>query len=179
MDDDHDDPTFQEVRLKHHISLEALSAAAGPSLSIEEIRLFDETGRADPYTADDLLFLLSELSGQRYTRNNVGRITLVLARPPMSPTQPQPLTELRECPTLLELFVAYKLDLDWLAEALMIEESDVWQLIVGRIMPQRIPRIDALLQLLSRYIGIPYTLDTITLGQCTQNAQPLFSSRAG
>lgn len=170
MDDDHEYPTFQEVRLHHHISLEEFSAAAGPSLSMEEIQLFDETGRADPYTADDLLFLLSELSGQRYTRDNVGGIILVLARPPMSPTQPQPLTGLRECPTLLDLFVAYKLDLDWLAEALMIEESEVWQLIVGRIVPQRIPRIEALLQLLSRYSGIPYTLETITLGHIPQMA---------
>jgi len=179
MSDEYDTPTFQEVRLKHHISVEALSAAAGPSLSMEEIQLFDEAGRADPYTADDLLFLLSELSGQRYTRDNVGGITLVLARPPMSPTQPQPLTGLRECPTLLELFVAYKLDLDWLAEALMIEESDVWRLIVGRIVPQRIPRIEALLQLLSRYSGIPYTLETITLGRCVQIAQPFVYSSPG
>lgn len=170
MDDSHDYPTFNALRLKHHISLEALAAAAGPSLGMEEIFLFDEAGLADPYTADDLLFVLSELSGQCYTRDNVGGITLVLARPPMSPTQPQPLTGLRERPTLLELFVAYKLDLDWLAEALRIEESEVWQLIVGRIVPQRIPRIEALLHLLSRYSGISYTLETITLGPIPQMA---------
>lgn len=180
MDDEHDYPTFQEVRLKHSISLEALSAAAGPSLSMEEIRLFNETGRANPYTADDLLFLLSELAGHRYTRDNVGGITLILARPPMSPTQPQPQTgPLRESPTLLELYVAYKLDLDWLAEALALDMSEVWQLIAGRITPQSIPHIEALLQLLSQYIGIPYTLDTITLGRCANVTQPLFSPCSG
>src|SRR5258708_5978623 len=115
MDDEQIRPTFHALRLQHGISLEAISAYAGPSFSMEEIRLFEETGRADPYTVDDLLYVLSALSSQRYTQSNVGGITLVLARPPASPTHPLPLAgALLSQPTLLELYTAYTLDLDWL-----------------------------------------------------------------
>lgn len=179
MDDEQTYPTFNGVRLKHHISLEALAAAAGPSLSMEEIRLFDETGRANPYTADDLLFLLSELAGQWYTRSNVGGITLVLARPPMSPTQPQPQTgPLHEQPTLLELYAAYALDLEWLAEALVLETSEVWQLLAEAIPQTTHPKVAELLSLISRYTGRSYTLESVTLDQRAKTTQPLFSSRA-
>lgn len=82
-------------------------------------------------------------------------------------------------PELNDLLVAYALDLDWLGEALMLDTSDVWQLIAGRIVPQSIPHIEALLQLLSRYIGIPYTLDAITLGRYVQIAQPFIYSSPG
>lgn len=181
MDDDDDSkqPTFRELRLRHDLSLEAIYQYADGTISMEEIQMFDEAGRADPYTADDLLFVLSKLARQHYTRDNIGGITMVLARPPMSPTQPQPQTALRAHPTLLELYVTYALDLDWLGEALMLDTSDVWQLIAGRLMPQSIPHIEALLQLLSRYIGIPYTLDAITLSQYVQIAQPFVYSNPG
>jgi len=177
MDDKQTYPTFNDVRLKHNVSLEVLAVAAGSSLSMEEIQLFDETGRANPYTADDLLFLLSELSGRHYTRSNVGGITLILARPPMSPTQPQPQTgPLHERPTLLELYAAYALDLEWLAEALALDTSEVWQLLSEAIPQTTHPKVAELLSLISHYTGRSYTLESVTLDQRAKAAQPLFSS---
>lgn len=91
MDDDVcKQPTFRELRLRHGLPLEAIYQYADGTISMEEIQMFDEAGQADPYAADDLLFVLSKLAGQRYTRDNVGGITLALARPPMSPTHPNP-----------------------------------------------------------------------------------------
>jgi hypothetical protein len=180
MDDELARPTFHELRLKHGISLEAISVYAGPSLSMEEIRLFDETGRANPYTADDLLFVLSKLSGQRYSRTNVGEITLVLARPPASPTHPQPLAgALFSRLTLLELYVAYALDLDWLAEALGKDTYDVWQLMAGPTDQSNYPAVEEFLHLVSRYTGVDYTLDATIIGRQTAAARPLFSSVPG
>jgi hypothetical protein len=48
MDDENVLPTFHALRLQHGISLEAMYEHAEQSLSMEEIWLFDETGRANP-----------------------------------------------------------------------------------------------------------------------------------
>lgn len=112
-------PTFHELRVRHGVSLEDMYTYAEKDIKLEEIQLFDETGRANPYQVDDLLYALSELSGQHYHRANVSGIIFVLARPPASPTNPQPQPGiLSPRPTLLELFHAYTLDIDWLGEAL-------------------------------------------------------------
>ena len=39
-------PTFHELRLRHGLSLEDMYQYAEKGISLEEIRLFDETGRA-------------------------------------------------------------------------------------------------------------------------------------
>ena len=118
-------PAFRDLRLCYGISLEAIDEAAEHTIEWSVLQQFDETGRADPYTVDDLLFVLSELSGQGYTRHTVD-VTCVLARPPACPLHPQPLPGLPDHPTLFDLYTAYRLDLDWLAEALQTSQDVVW-----------------------------------------------------
>ena len=100
--------------------------AAEHAIDWSVLQQFDETARADPYTVDDLLFVLSELSGQVYTRPTVD-VTCVLARPPACPLHPRPLPGLPDYPTLFDLYTAYRLDLDWLAEAVQTSQDAVWE----------------------------------------------------
>ncbi|HEU5374105.1 MAG TPA: hypothetical protein VFV38_01575 [Ktedonobacteraceae bacterium] len=151
-------PTFHECRIQHGISLEALSAFVEQSIRWEVIQRFDETGWADPYTADDLLFALSELSGQEYTRANVGGIRLALARPPAPPFHPPPSPGvLSERPTLRDLFLAYQLDLSWVAEALALDSGVLRTIIEAPVEAWDRPVIERLLHLISQYTGVPYT----------------------
>lgn len=150
-------PTFHELRLHHGVSLEAIYAFAEEDICWETLQRFDQTGRADPYTVDDLLFVLSELCDHRYTRHNVGGITFVLARPPASPLHPEPLPGLPDQPTLFELYTAYRLDLDWLAEALQTSEEVVWKQILHPF-PRGNPVAGELFALISAYTGRAYVL---------------------
>ncbi len=157
-------PTFHERRQQHGISLEAIYEYAEKDITLDDIQLFDETGRANPYQADDLLFALSEVSGQQYHRANVSGIIFVLARPPVSPTNPQPqLGALSAYPTLLELFQAYVLDLDWLGEALRLDNHKVWDLLIGNSSNET--AVEPLLSLISQYTGGTYTPDMIQFPQ--------------
>lgn len=147
-------PTFRDVRLRHGISLEAISAFAEGDICWETLQQFDQTGRADPYTVDDLLFVLSELSGHRYTRHAVA-VTFVLARPPASPLHPEPLPGLPDHPTLYDLYVGYRLDLDWLAEALQVSEEMVWECILHPCDANNQRAVD-LLRIISAYTNRAY-----------------------
>ena len=157
-------PTFHELRLRHGVSLEAIYEYAEQEIRLDEIQLFDETGRANPYLADDLLFVLSQLSGQPYDRSSVRGIIFVLARPPMSATDPcQQAGPLPLHPRLLDLYYGYRLDLKWLGEALMLDRREVWDLLAGQTRdPEKIAR---LLDLLSQYTGSAYTPDMIEFPQ--------------
>lgn len=157
-------PTFHTLRLRHALSLEAIYEHSERSIDIDEIHLFDETGRANPYTADDLLFLLSELSGQHYDRTNVGGITFVLARPPALPINPLPRASLSSEPTLFDLYVAYGLDIDWLGEATGLDDREVWDLIMGRADGSNQPAVEQLLQIISQYTGVTYTRERVKSG---------------
>src|SRR5258708_5004756 len=164
-------PTFHALRLQHGISLEALFEYAEKDISLDDIRLFDETGRANPYTADDLLFALSEVAGQHYNRAKVSGIIFILARPPASPTDPQFQTgALSARPTLLELSQAYELDVDWLGEALRLNNHEVRDLLIGDASnPEAVAR---LLHMVSQYTGVTYTPDMIQLTQQTGTLSP-------
>ncbi len=157
-------PSFHELRLQHGIALEALYEYAEKGIRLEDIRLFDETGRANPYQADDLLFALSEVSGQHYHRGNVRGIIFVLARPPVSATDPQPRAGvLSTRPTLLELFRAYALDIDWLGEALRLDNQKVWDILVENTSNR--PVVEQFLHMLSQYTGVTYTLEMLQTSQ--------------
>jgi hypothetical protein len=149
-------PTFHTLRLRHALSLEAIYEQSERSIDIDEIRLFDETGRANPYTADDLLFILSELSGHHYDRTNVGGITFVLARPPALPINPPPRAALSSEPTLFELYVAYGLDVNWLGEAIGLNDREVWDLIMERAGGRNQPAMEQLFRVISQYTGVTY-----------------------
>lgn len=170
-------PTFHTLRQQHALSLETLYEHGERSISLEALRLFDETGRADPYTADDILFLLSELSGQRYDRTNVGGIILVLASPPASPTHPVPHhPTLPAQPTLLDLYYAYHLNLDWLGEALHRNNSEVWKILIGEASACKEPLVEQLLHLISRYTGVAYTRENVQTRKDLLLSPPLVSS---
>ena len=157
-------PTFHELRLRYEISLEALYQYAEKGISLEEIQLFDETGRANPYQVDDLLYALSELSGQHSHRANVSGIIFVLARPPASPTNPQPQTGILSTrPTLLELFHAYRLDIDWLGEALRLDDQRIWNILVENTSNMHV--VEKFLHMLSQYTGVSYTLEMLRFSQ--------------
>jgi hypothetical protein len=158
-------PSFHDLRLRHRISLDALSAYAKREISWETIQMFDETGRANPYIADDLLFALSELTGQSYTRTNVGGIIFVLAPPPAAPIRPQPLPgRLPARPTLFDLFMAYRLDIDWVGEALGLDDWEIWRVIEDPLEEMDRPVIGRFLSLVSRYTGVISTWERIQLG---------------
>ncbi|HEU5376246.1 MAG TPA: hypothetical protein VFV38_12445 [Ktedonobacteraceae bacterium] len=170
-------PTFHTLRQQHGISLEALYEHGERSISLETLGLFDETGRADPYTADDILFLLSELSGQRYDRTNVGGIILVLASPPASPTHPVPQgPALPAQPTLLDLYYAYHLNLDWLGEALHQNNSEVWKVLRGEASACEEPLVEQVLHLISHYTGVAYTTENVQTWKDLPLSPPLVSS---
>lgn len=159
-------PTFQALRQQHGLSLEALYEHGERAISMEEIRLFDETGRANPYIVDDLLFLLSECSGQHYDRTNVGGIVFVLACPPASPTHPQPRSGcLPAQPTPLDLYHAYHLHLDWVGEALERNNRDIWDMLNETTEGSNRPLLEQFLHLLSHYTGVDYTLENVRIGK--------------
>lgn len=160
-------PTFHIIRQRHAISLEALYEYAEREIDMEAIRLFDETGRADPYTVDDLLYILSQVSGQSYTRTNVGGIIFILARPPADPIHPRPQKPLSVCPTLLEIYYAYHLDLNWLGEATGLDSQEIWDLLTGQATDQ--PVLEHILHLISHYISATYTLDTVRVTEESPN----------
>ncbi len=173
-------PTFRTIRQHHAISLEALYEYAEGDIDMEVIRLFDETGRANPYMVDDLLYILSQLSGQSYTRANVDGIIFVLARPPADPTHPQPQKRLSIPPKLLEIYYAYHLDLDWIGEAVNLSRQTVWDLLTGQANDQ--PTLEHIFHLISQYIGVNYT--PCTVGVATKSRQrhppsPSFSAQTG
>ena len=157
-------PTFRELRLQHTISLEAVYEYAEQEIGLDAIQLFDETGRADPYLADDLLSVLSQLSGREYNRSSVRGIIFVLARPPVSPADPRPQDDLLPSPlTLLDLYYGYRLDLEWLGEALRLDGREVWDLLTGNTRnPEMVER---LLDLISQFTGSIYTPDMIQFPQ--------------
>jgi len=160
MTNSHMLPTFHELRLKHGIALEAMYEYAEQEISLDEIRLFDETGRADPYTVDDLLFVLSKLSGKHYNRTHVRGVIFILARPPASPSDPQPQAgPLPAPPTLLDLYYGYTLHLDWLGEALRMENREVWDVLRGDASKSE--DAERVLHLISQYTGVASTLDMI------------------
>ena len=69
-----EEPTFKELLRKHRIALGAVAAQAGVEIS----KAYDmEQGvKVHSVYADKLLAALSHLTGQNYTRENVGRIYL-------------------------------------------------------------------------------------------------------
>ncbi len=69
-------PTFQEIRERHIISLDQLSAES--HCHLQEVRLIDAFGRGKPAMIDALLASLSRLSGGTYTRKNVGGFSFTL-----------------------------------------------------------------------------------------------------
>ncbi len=68
--------TFQAVRAHHNISLEQLSAES--HCYLQEVRLIDALGQGTPHVIDTLLTSLSRLSGETYTRKNVGGFSFTL-----------------------------------------------------------------------------------------------------
>jgi hypothetical protein len=70
-------PTFLQIRRQHGISLEVLMVDIEGILPKEEIDYFDQTGRGRPCVVDAYLNALSCLTGQQYTREDVGYITLL------------------------------------------------------------------------------------------------------
>lgn len=157
-------PTFHELRLRHDISLETIYEYAEQEISLDAIQLFDETGRANPYLADDLLFVLSQLSGSEYNRSSVQGIIFVLARPPISPTDPRQQAGPLPSPlTLLGLYYGYRLDLKWLGEALLLDGREVWDLLAGNTRNSEM--VERLLDLISQYTGSTYMPDMIQFPQ--------------
>jgi hypothetical protein len=163
-------PTFRDVRLRHDISLETIFAFVEGDIRWDTLQQFDQTGRADPYTVDDLLFVLSELSGHCYTRHDVD-VTFVLARPPASPLHPEPLPGLPDHPTLYDLYVGYRLDLDWLAEALQTSQEIVWKCIIQPFDATHQRAVD-LLRMISAYTNRAYTSKLMQEGRVIFSTLP-------
>jgi hypothetical protein len=146
--------------LRYHIWLEDLFQPEVDYMSLEAIHTFEQTGRADPYVAKELLARLSGHTGVYYDRTNVSRIVFVLARPPVQTLNPQPLSgSLSDPPTLLEIYSAYQLDLDLLGESIGLWCEDVWRMVVGHW--NHLDVVAELLGLISSYTGRAYTLETV------------------
>ena len=67
-------PTFKELLRKHKIALGAVAAQAG--VEVSRAYIMEQGGVIHGVYADALLAALSHLTGQNYTRDNVGGIYL-------------------------------------------------------------------------------------------------------
>ncbi|MEO9030663.1 MAG: hypothetical protein ABI413_17790, partial [Ktedonobacteraceae bacterium] len=95
-------------------------------------------------------------------REKVSRIIFILARSPVSSTKPQlQAGALSALPTLLELYQTYTLDIDWLDEALRLNNHEVWDLLAGRSCNPE--AVECLLHMVSQYTCVTYTRDMLII----------------
>ncbi|HLZ55333.1 MAG TPA: hypothetical protein VKR06_00185 [Ktedonosporobacter sp.] len=119
---------------------------------------FDATGWGEFYVIDAALASLSRLSGQSYSRANVGGIVFILSANGAC-VSPAPMGALPIRPRLLHLRDYYKLSLYKLLEATQVDHNVLYYMIRGR--PVERAAVERVLSAISAFTGVNYTVENV------------------
>ena len=154
-------PSFHDRREQHNITLEKLLTAMDGQIHPDAVKQFDETGYGKALLIDEALAALSYLSGQLYTRKNVGGLRFIISTNGKlpAPDEKRQFRKLPERPTILQLRDYYGLSLYKLQEAADVDYRSLYRMI-NNVKVKR-AAVEAVLEVISHFTGVEYSLEKV------------------